>query len=318
MKKTRGHIFLIITLLFLAAGLLASCGSSEPEEEAQWPAMDSLEALSLADISSVEYLRATEGGAVGDTVTDATQIENICLRLKEVRIAGETDEGVDDDGLSIGIKTGEETLGFSFEGDILILDGPERYRVENLSSLKSYIDGLIEEKEAAAGTSETAKAGKSSETATTAKPSGDGSSYDIEKGASKRASEDGSIVYIYFNDFMMTMPNNDKYSYEASGDSVSFYLWAAKQEGYGGHLVTIKAYDMDDDSYEDLPSYHVAGKGKNVDKRFIAIYPTDVQWNMEDADQTTDYRDLFDYLQKIGEGAVNSPLQTAGSVDGPQ
>lgn len=137
--------------------------------------------------------------------------------------------------------------------------------------------------------------------------------YDIEKGGMKQASDDGSIVYIYFNDFMMIMPNNDKYSYVAEGDSVTFYLWAAQQEGYGGRLVTIKAYDMDDDSYKNIPSYHVAGVGKNVNKRFIAIYPTDVQWNHDDAAQEADYKDLQTYLQKIGEGAVNSPLKTADS-----
>lgn len=47
--------------------------------------------------------------------------------------------------------------------------------------------------------------------------------------------------------------------------------------------------------------------------RFIAEYPTDVQWNPNDATQDADYRDLQAYLQKIGEGAVNSPLQTADS-----
>lgn len=137
--------------------------------------------------------------------------------------------------------------------------------------------------------------------------------YDIEKGGAKQASSDGSIVYIYFNDFMMIMPNNDKYGYEASGDSVTFFLVGARQDGFDGRLVTIKAYDMDDESYKEIPSYHVAGVGKNVSKRFIAIYPTDVQWNHEDAQQEADYKDLQTYLQKIGEGAVNSPLKTADS-----
>ena len=53
--------------------------------------------------------------------------------------------------------------------------------------------------------------------------------------------------------------------------------------------------------------------GKSAGVRIIAEYPTDVQWNPNDATQDADYRDLQAYLQKIGEGAVNSPLQTADS-----
>ena len=100
---------------------------------------------------------------------------------------------------------------------------------------------------------------------------------------------------------------------EEGKDYVTIYLWAAQQEGYGGKLVTIRAYDLNDNSYGQLPSYHVAGVGKNAGVRFIAEYPTDVQWNPNDATQDADYRDLQAYLQKIGEGAVNSPLQTADS-----
>jgi hypothetical protein len=139
--------------------------------------------------------------------------------------------------------------------------------------------------------------------------------YDIMKGFEKKANDDGSIEYLYFNDFMLVMPGNEKWSFEPSKDSqaVTFYLFSAQQENYGGKLVTIKAYDINDNSYEQLPSYSVAGVGGNTNKRFIAIYPTDVQWNGQDAQQDADYRELSDYLHKIGEGAVNSPLATADS-----
>ena len=119
---------------------------------------------------------------------------------------------------------------------------------------------------------------------------------------------------LYFNDFMITMPNNDKWSYEMDGNKVIFYLYTAQQEGYGGRLVTISAYDMDDNSYEQLPMpYQVAGVGKNVNKRFIAIYPSDVQYNFNDEQQSADYMELFDYLKKIKEGASDSPLQLSDS-----
>ena len=71
---------------------------------------------------------------------------------------------------------------------------------------------------------------------------------------------------ILFNDFMITMPNNEKYSFDASGDSVTFYLWAAQQEGYGGELVTIKAYDVNDDSYKNLQALAPGAKVINGER----------------------------------------------------
>ena len=145
------------------------------------------------------------------------------------------------------------------------------------------------------------------------------SSYNIMDGFEKKANDDGSIEYLYFNDFMLVMPGNEKWSFEASPDNqaVTFYLFSAQQEGYGGRLVTIKAFDINDNSYETLPSYSVAGVGGKTNMRFVAEFPTDVQWNGNDAQQDADYRDLSSYLHKIGEGAVNSPLATADSNPEP-
>ena len=143
---------------------------------------------------------------------------------------------------------------------------------------------------------------------------GGASDYDVEKGFEKKTSDDGSVEYLYFNDFMMTMPANEKWGFEMNGNEVTFFLFAAQQEGFGGRLVTIKAYDMDDNSYEEMPiPYQVAGVAQNVNKRFLAIYPSDVQYNFDDEKQQADYLELFEYVKKIGEGAVDSPLQTSDS-----
>ena len=87
----------------------------------------------------------------------------------------------------------------------------------------------------------------------------------------------------------------------------------AADAGYGGRIVTIKAYDMDDDSYKNIPSYQVAGVGRNVNKRFIAIYPSDVQYDPNDATQAAEYKELYDHTRKISEGAANSPFYTQDS-----
>lgn len=305
--KTGRKIWVISLALVLACvTLLAGCGGDTASEEAKWEAMDSLSAAEAADITRIDFQRATEAGVYANSVYDLPTIEDIYLRLKDVKIKEPTEAGVEDDGLSLSIKTGDSEMNFAFEGDILVLDDGSRYEVEGLDMLKSYIDRLSEEM----GSNGTPDGGDESG----GTGSSDISDYDITAGMMQQASDDGSIEYMYFNDFLLIMPNNSKWGWEQTDkNAVRFFLFSAQQEGYGGHLVTIRAYAPDDNSYEILPSYHVAGVGKNAGVRFIAEYPTDVQWNNEDAAQEADYRELQEYLQKIGEGAVNSPLQTADS-----
>ena len=292
--------FLITSIMIFS---LAACSSEQNDSAAEWPAMDALQSLSAEDITAIEYTRATEGGISAGKANDAETIENIYLKLKDVSVKGESKTGVDDDGLDIIISTDDKTLHFSFEGDILVLEDGGRYEVENLHSLKSYIDSLTEENEAANGNSSGGTDASSP--------------YDVSKGFETVAPGDG-IAYLYFNDFMLVMPDNDKYSFDMEGDSVTFYLFSAQQEGDGGKLVTIKAYDIDDNSYEELPmEFHVAGVGQNVNKRFVAIYPSDLQYNPQDSQQAADYRDLYDHLHKIGEGVANSPLYTSDSDSEP-
>lgn len=302
MKTCRKMTVLVLALMLTTMTLLAGCSGGA--KEAKWEAMDKLREIGAVDITRIDFQRSTEDGAYANSVYDLQTIEDIFLRLKEVEIEEPADEGTDDDGLSLSVKTEGSEMNFVFEGDTLVLDDGSRYEVEGLDSLKSYIDTLAVEM----------GGGTTGGGATGGGTTGSGiAGYNIMDGFMKNASSDGSVAYMYFNDFLLTMPNNDKWSMEDGKDYVTIYLWSAQQEGYGGKLVTIRAYDLNDNSYEQLPSYHVAGVGKNAGVRFIAEYPTDVQWNPNDATQDADYRDLQAYLQKIGEGAVNSPLQTADS-----
>ena len=136
--------------------------------------------------------------------------------------------------------------------------------------------------------------------------------YDIAEGL--QLVESGSELLLYGNDFLLIMPNNDKCGYEqTSADCLQIYLKAARDDGYGGHLVSIMAFDPEDTTYEEFPSYSIAGTGRNVNKTFIALFPTDVQFNPEDADQQADYEELYNHVQKIAEGMADSPFQTADS-----
>jgi len=160
-----------------------------------------------------------------------------------------------------------------------------------------------------AQTTEATEATEATEQTTTAGESGD---YDIMEGS--RLVENGSELLLYGNDFMIIMPNDDDWKYEKTSDtSMSIYLEDAREDGYDGNLVTIMAFDPEDTSYEQFPDYAVAGHGKNVNKTFIALFPTDVQFNPQDPDQAEDYQELFSHVQKIAEGMANSPFQVADS-----
>ena len=138
--------------------------------------------------------------------------------------------------------------------------------------------------------------------------SGTSDDYNITKDMYTSTNDDGSIEYMNFKDFVITMPNNEKWSMQSTPRAVTFYLFSAQQEGYGGVLCSIAAYDIDDDVYLEIPHYSEIGITKNSNKRLVAIFPTDVQWNHDDPQQEADYKELQTYMQKIGK-AVNSPVQ---------
>lgn len=136
--------------------------------------------------------------------------------------------------------------------------------------------------------------------------------YDIMKGSKLEAN--GSELLLYGNDFLLIMPNNDDWGYEqTSPTSVTIYDKDSREDGFGGNLVTIMAFDPSDKSYEDFPDYAVAGTGQNVNKTFIALFPSDAQFDPNDAEDEAEYMELFNHVKKIGEGAANSPFQTADS-----
>lgn len=138
------------------------------------------------------------------------------------------------------------------------------------------------------------------------------SDFDILEG--EQLVENGSELLLYGNDFMLIMPNNDKWGYKKdTAGNLDIYLKAARDSGYEGNLVTIMAFDPEDTSYEEFPDYSVAGKGQNVDKTFVALFPTDVQYDPQDEQQQADYDELYTHVKKIAEGMADSPFQTKDS-----
>ena len=134
------------------------------------------------------------------------------------------------------------------------------------------------------------------------------SEYDITQGLTVKEVDDQMAVLVG-NGFELTMPNTGTWSYEANGtDCVSVYYMDAESAGFGGNLVSIMAMPLDDTSYEDFPDYAIAGESEALGVRFIALFPTDVQYDPEDETQTEEYSELLDHVKKIDKSAANSPF----------
>ena len=262
--------------------LAASC-ANKAETAAMWPAMESLSAVSMEDISEIDYTIGSVAGVTGGKITDTSQIEDVTLRLKNLVILSETNEGVTDSDLVVTVKTTSKNISFVFEGRILVLEDGARYDIEGMDLLKSYLEGLV-----ATVTDE---------------------NYNILK--DMQITEAGTVKYIKGNGFLLAMPNSNDWDIEQTApNAFKIFLKAAKESGFEGDLATIIAYNLDDDTYLSLPSYRIAGTGS--DKRFVVMYPTDVRWDTNDVDQTALYREYSDYLWGIREDAVNSPFQIVG------
>ncbi len=120
--------------------------------------------------------------------------------------------------------------------------------------------------------------------------------YDIASGILTRASDGCS--FLETDDFALRFPGDISWSYEAvSPDTIAIYHTQAKEEGYGGHVVSIKAFDWGVNDYAEFPDYSVAGL--NGEKKFIAIFPTDVQFNGKDSVQTEEYNRLLNEARRM-------------------
>ena len=108
-----------------------------------------------------------------------------------------------------------------------------------------------------------------------------------------------------FNGFTLAMPDNGEWDIANEDPStIVIYHKAARDEGLGGTLVTLTALDSGDTSYEDSPMpVAIAGENESLGKTFVAIFPSDVQWNPEDAAQGDSYQALSEHVNKLGTEA---------------
>ena len=114
--------------------------------------------------------------------------------------------------------------------------------------------------------------------------------------------------YLYSDYFVLNLPDFlSDWDYEVlSKTAFQIVHYPSRDAGCGGNVVSIMAYDKDDDSYNILPHYTVAGESK--DKIYIACFPTDVQFSPE---TEKGWRQLSEFMQHIDVDDADNPFSCA-------
>ena len=106
--------------------------------------------------------------------------------------------------------------------------------------------------------------------------------------------------------FKVTLPNGDSWDYEVvSPTQITFYNKAARKAKMGGTLFNLEVFDLDDESYDMVPSAVV---GEKDGKKIVAVFTSDVQYDVENEDAAKEYMDVYDVVQTISDDEAKSPL----------
>lgn len=138
--------------------------------------------------------------------------------------------------------------------------------------------------------------------------------FDIASGLelSMEADNKESDVKVVDTDHIrISLSHGNSWSFSADGkNSVTIYNDASKKSGSGGVLVSIMAFPLDDAEYEVFPDYSVIGEAEGM--RYIAVYPTDVQFDPENNQAMEDYRAVMKEINKIRNNDADSPVVIKG------
>ena len=131
--------------------------------------------------------------------------------------------------------------------------------------------------------------------------------YDIMEGVTTESVEGDQIIT--GNGWRLVMPDTEDWEIEQiEDDCFRVYMVAADKDGFGGDLVTIRAFASGDTEYKDFPSYAMAGYLEKYGKTFVAIFPTDVRFNPDDEGQMVLYNSLLEHVQRISKDNADSPF----------
>lgn len=119
-------------------------------------------------------------------------------------------------------------------------------------------------------------------------------------GAKIRTSEDASILETDY--FELSLPKDIPWEYQVIDDNAMRFIYTpAKEADYGGQFLSIRAFPWSDNSYADFPSWKIAGLSS--DKKYVAIFPTDLQFDPNDSTQVQEYHLLSDTVNLIDQNS---------------
>lgn len=133
--------------------------------------------------------------------------------------------------------------------------------------------------------------------------------YNISNGLQARISDGTGFMQ---NDYFYLIFNYDDFAeglwefYATDANTIKFYYTKAKAAGYGGWVFSLVAYDWGDNGYEEYPEYSIAGLSE--EKKYIAVFSTDVQFDPNDQTQQEEYSRLLTYAKRIDQTNKDNPL----------
>lgn len=129
--------------------------------------------------------------------------------------------------------------------------------------------------------------------------------YNIAANLTDTTNEDGSRT-VESDYFTLTLPLGDTWEYEVDdAHSITFYNTAAR-DNFGGRLCSLIALDPADTEHQNLPHYAELGEMGGV--LYIVEYPSDVQCDIQNEKNKTDYEVVYAELLKIEEKAEELPV----------
>ena len=148
--------------------------------------------------------------------------------------------------------------------------------------------------------------GGGSETTVEPEPETEPAEFNLADGL--KMTEEGPDKIIDTDWFTLRLGAGETWTYEIdSNNSITIYNIIARDSKTGGKLCSIEAFDEGDTSFTELPSY--AKVGQTGGKIIIVQYPTDLQYDMNNAQAAEEYKVVEQQLNRIRDGGGESPLK---------
>lgn len=130
---------------------------------------------------------------------------------------------------------------------------------------------------------------------------------DYEIAAGIRVDISGGNALLTTDHFQIRLPMDGNWTWEVTAkDMLRIYHLPSANAGCGGSLVSIRAFEPGDDSYMEYPSWKMAGESGS--KKYVAVFPTDMQADPQNPEGMEEYRRLFTYVQHIGTDNADNPF----------